>query len=196
VITPSRVESYTNQTTGTTMTVNAAGVTFTIAAGPVSGSGTGSTSSSATTSTTTTTNVKNSLTYRVDGNVLSTVIEYTENGIKYSDSITLGLVSEEGGFHPFSTGWLAGKAPVENVASIQVDHNRAPAKTASGTRGNRDNSATRVYAEVLAGYWVTIGSIGGRTVCVSVDPVYITQFIGFRPYSNPTKAPGGGTILY
>lgn len=189
VLAPSRTEVY-NLQNGSTYT-NSYGAELKGSIGPEAANFGGSTviSNQSSSSTTTTSDVKNSLNYKLDGNVVSAVVEYTEGGVKYADTITLGYVTPDGGFKAFTDGWLAGKQVINGMSSNHTDDNNAPA-TYGGQRGNVKSGASAVYASVIVGYWVTVTTVGGNVVNVSVDPQYGTRLVGFQSYVP--QEPGGG----
>lgn len=132
----------------------------------------------------------------MQGNLLIAHCEYTVAGIKYGNEITLGEVTEEGGFRPFYTGYLNGKSIVVGSPVATVSSSGAPGKAAAdGKRGRVNTGSTAIYADVLVGYWVWVSTINGVLVNVSVDPQYQRQLIGFKQYVNPYSSPGGGELL-
>lgn len=174
VATPSRTQTYDQQTGQSSGTETGWGATFTLAGSEASGS----TSSSVTQQTATTSNISNSLTFRVEGDLLIAVVEFTEHGVKYKQEISLGTVTNEGGFKAFASGFLEGKSVISGITGWNISDSNPPGKdAATGARGVKKSTGTAVYADVLIGYWVTVGRVNGVVVGCTVDPVYRREFI-------------------
>lgn len=197
VATSSRVESFDQQTGQTTANTVSATGNFTIGANAQFES---SGSSSVTQSSSVSSEIRNSLTYRVEGNLLIAVVEYTADGVKYKTEISLGEITRDGGFTPFTTGFLAGKSvvsiPDSFVPDSTVSPTSPPAKTTAGGRGTATNSGTPITANVLVGYWVQVARVNGVVVSVLVEAVYEQRVVGFAPYYNPYNSPGGGNLQF
>lgn len=157
VATPTRTQTY-DQSTGASQT-NTTGAELSISPNTVF-SGSGTVSSAQETSIQTSANVLNSLSFKMEGNLLIAHSEYTINGVKYSNDISLGEVTIDGGFLAFYTGFLEGKSIIVGSPITTTSPSGAPGKAqATGKRGRVNSSSTPIYANVLAGYWVYTATV-------------------------------------
>lgn len=129
--------------------------------------------------------VTNSISFEMEGNLLKAKVTYTVNDVTYHEVIDLGTIGSDGSFRA-----LPGKEDmISNYTDFGTVPGGEPAKS-DGIRGRVDLSKPPTWSWVLVGYWVTVGSVGGVIVSVSIDPVYELRMTGFSGFINTSDQPG------
>lgn len=140
VSTSSRYQTIDVSSGATSGTEISAGMSFTLKVV----NGTFGVSSSSGTNVSASLSISNSLSFRMEGNVLIAEIKYTENGVTYTQSMSLGTVSQAGGFAAFP-----GKEDIiAGTSAPTIIQNYQPG-TLNGAPGRRNTSASPVYAACL-----------------------------------------------
>jgi hypothetical protein len=144
--------------------------------------------------------VQNAISFTVEGNLLIANLTYTVDGLTYTAPISIGIVTDVGGFQGFSGGFLSGKKIIQDQEGGTLD-TLTPAAPATAdpwghpVHGFVDSSSpTPVFAEVLVGYFVTVATQGGVVVSVTVEPIYEYRCVGVKSRIDYYKTPSGGEI--